>query len=196
MSSTETAVRMIAALVTTAALAGCGSAGQGVRKAEKPQVNMQEAGERSEALLDETLKAIRPPVTWDYYIPNETACSDDLNLPTGTTTVKRGRFVVTTVSERRRGGFLGLVERHWKKQDYTITSVNPDKDMPAINARTPDGFVVSLTVGYGGKVFLDAASPCAADSALTFPKGTPGKPGGPKAPDLTLRHESAFWSAK
>ncbi|MFD9223203.1 hypothetical protein ACFWDI_25090 [Streptomyces sp. NPDC060064] len=159
-------------------------------------MDMQHAGERAEDILDATLNAIKPPVKWDYNTPNEVACSTGLNLPTGSTSVHRNRYISTKISEQRRGSLLGVVQRHWEAQGFTITSVNSDRAMPTVNAKTSDGFTVSLGVGAIGNVWLRVTSPCAAKSELTFPEGTPGKPGGPSGlPDLTPRDESPFWSS-
>ncbi|MBC2877717.1 hypothetical protein H7K43_22110 [Streptomyces sp. TYQ1024] len=159
-------------------------------------MNMQQAGERSEAILDKTFQAIKPPVKWGYDAPSEIACSTGINRPAGTTQVRRGRVVTTVISERRRGGFLGVVQRSWEKLGYEITSVNADKKMPGITARTPDGFAVSVGVGTIGNVFFSVSSPCAEPSPVTYPKGTPGKPGRPDTHvDLIPRHHSDFWSS-
>ncbi|MEU5130123.1 hypothetical protein [Streptomyces mobaraensis] len=159
-------------------------------------MNMQQAGDRSETILDKTFQGIHPPVKWEYDAPSEIACSTGVNQPAGTTQVRRGRVVTTVISKRRRGGFLGVVQRSWEKLGYEITSVNADEEMPAISARTPDGFAVSLGVGTIGNVFFSVSSPCAEPSPVTYPKGTPGKPGGPDVHvDLTPRHHSEFWSS-
>ncbi|MGW9119566.1 hypothetical protein ACWGRV_23545 [Streptomyces sp. NPDC055663] len=158
-------------------------------------MDMQQAGKRSEAILDGTLAAIRPPVKWAYGAPVESACSTGLNEPTGTTTVTRSRNILTVVSEQRRGNLLGLVQRYWEGQGFRVVSVNTDKDMPRIGAKGPDGITVSLEVGSIGNVSLSAGLSCAEDSAMTYPAGTPGHPGGPKAEEVRPKEHSAFWSS-
>lgn len=191
LRSTAAALALVAVSVV---VSGCASHTN--RSQKEPAMNMQQAGDRAEALLDDTLKAVTPPLSWGYNVPTEVECSTGLNEPTGTFTIQRGRYVTTIVSAQRRGNLLGLVERHWKQRGYRVTSTNPDKDMPAIDVSTPDGFVVSLDVGAAGNVTLSAASPCAAKSQMTFPTGTPGGPGGPQGePDLRPREHSSFWSS-
>ncbi|AXG77762.1 hypothetical protein [Streptomyces paludis] len=186
--------RIVTSVIFSLLLTACGTEQQA--KDRHPNMDMKQAGNRTEELLDATLNAVEPPVEWGYDTSNETACSTGLNLPTGTTSVHRNRYVSTRVSEQRRGNFFGVIQRYWEKQGFTITSVNADRVMPTLNARTPDGFALSLGVGAIGNVWFAGASPCASDSDLTFPKGTPDKPGGPKGlPDLVPRHESPFWSS-
>lgn len=158
-------------------------------------MDMQQAGQRSEAILDGTLAAIRPPVKWAYGAPAEAACSTGLNEPTDTTTVNRSRNILTVISEQRRGNLLGLVQRYWEGQGFRIVSVNSDKDMPRIRATNADGFTVSLDVGSIGNVSVSAGLSCAVNSAMTYPKGTPGQPGGPKKEELRPREHSDFWSS-
>ncbi|AEW96706.1 MULTISPECIES: hypothetical protein [Streptomycetaceae] len=179
--------------------AGCADEGRTAPKAspkERISMDMQQAGNRAEEILDDTLGAIKPPVSWAYYTPGQMACSDGLNRPTGTTNVQRSRNVTTAVSPQRRGAFLGLVQRHWQQRGYRMVSVDTDKDMPAIDAQTPDGFAVSLGVGDKGNIFFDVSSPCVKPSAMTYPKGTPGTPGNPPDPaPLTPRKDSPFWAS-
>ncbi|MFF2330733.1 MULTISPECIES: hypothetical protein [unclassified Streptomyces] len=158
-------------------------------------MDMQHAGQRSEAILDGTLAAIRPPVKWAYGAPAEAACSTGLNEATETTTVTRSRNILTVVSEQRRGNLLGLVQRYWEQQGFKVVSVNSDKDMPRIRARHADGFTVSLEVGSIGNVSISAGLSCAGNSVMTYPTGTPGHPGGPKTEELRPQEHSAFWSS-
>ncbi|MFH8516507.1 hypothetical protein ACH4CE_15580 [Streptomyces gelaticus] len=195
-------VQLLGCVLMVAALAACGTGdGQngteihGKKEKKAPTMDMQQAGQRSEAILDGTLAAIRPPVEWTYGAPAEAACSTGLNEPTGTTTVTRSRNILTVVSEQRRGNLLGLVQRYWERQGFRVASVNSDKDMPRIRARNADGFTVSLDVGSIGNVSVSAGFNCAENSAMTYPTGTPGHPGGPKAEELRPRERSDFWSS-
>ena len=56
-----------------------------------------------------------------------------------------GVTVMTIVSAERRGSFLGLVDRYWRKSGYRIKAINNDAEVPAIYAQTKDGFGVSLS---------------------------------------------------
>ncbi|MGX8906338.1 hypothetical protein ACR820_14120 [Streptomyces netropsis] len=185
------------ASVALVALTSCGAAGeQSDKDAEKVKMNMQQAGDRAEALLTESIEAVVPAVQWDYFSSNEVACSGNLNEATGTTTVKRTRIITTKISEQRRGNFLGVVQGNWEKKGYELTGADADKDMPSLFAKTQDGFTISVEIGYKGAAYFSIASPCASDSPLSFPNGTPGKPGRPDAKvDQVPRHESEFWSS-
>ncbi|WP_329591918.1 hypothetical protein OG195_26405 [Streptomyces sp. NBC_01362] len=196
-------VRLLGCVLMVAVLTACGAGSgqggeerQGKKERKAPTMDMQQAGQRSEAVLDGTLAAIRPAVKWAYGAPVESACSTGLNEPTGTTTVTRSRNILTVVSEQRRGNLLGLVQRHWEGQGFRVVSVNTDKDMPRIEAKGPDGVTVSLEVGSIGNVSLNAGLSCAENSAMTYPTGTPGRPGGPRTEEVRPREHSAFWSSE
>ncbi|MEV6548767.1 hypothetical protein AB0M57_08645 [Streptomyces sp. NPDC051597] len=190
-------VVLLAALM---ALTACGQTKddhQQVRQTQKVRaMNMQQAGEGSEKILDATLAAIRPPVKWTYGAPMQEACSTDLNEPTGRTTVTRSRNILTIVSPHRRGSLLGVVQRHWESAGFKVTSVRNDESMPWLRATRADGFSVSLQVGSVGNVFLSASFACAEDSEMTYPAGTPGKPGGPKGEQVRPNERSEFWSGE
>ncbi|MFI1104855.1 hypothetical protein [Streptomyces melanogenes] len=191
-------------MTVLAALTACepGGAGQAksdqsVRQTQKAStMDMQQAGEGSEKILDDTLAAIRPPVKWAYGAPMREACSTDLNEPTGRTTVTRSRNLLTVVAPHRRGSLLGVVQRHWEQQGFKVTSVRNDETMPWLRATRPDGFSVSLQVGSVGNVFISASFACARDSAMTYPPGTPGQPGGPRTEELRPTERSEFWSGE
>ncbi|MFK0099397.1 hypothetical protein [Streptomyces sp. NPDC091040] len=168
---------------------------QGGKEREEPKMDMQQAGERAEEILDGTVAAIRPPVAWSYGNPSDTACSTGLNDPTGTTTVFRSRNITTVVSEQRRVELLKQVREYWEQHGARDFTVRSGKGMPRMRARTADGFAVILQVGSIGNVFIEAGISCVEDSEMTYPKGTPGLPGGPDEPDLTPHEHSSYWSA-
>ncbi|MGW0672038.1 hypothetical protein [Streptomyces sp. NPDC002746] len=172
-------------------LAAC----QGKAEQEKSMMDMQQAGQRAEAILDGTMAAIRPPVKWVHGTPAESACSTGLNRPTGTTTVFRSRNILTVVSKERRGELLEQVRRYWEQQGARDFDVDSDKDMPGIRATTADEFTVMLQVGSIGNIFVRSGFGCAEDSEMTYPAGTPGQPGGSKKEELTPREHSDFWSS-
>ncbi|MFJ2025832.1 hypothetical protein ACIODW_18805 [Streptomyces sp. NPDC087897] len=125
-----------------ALLTGC------MEKGEK-EMNMQEAADRADGILDEALTEIDPGVRWVHG-----------PTTTGSCTVTRRRAVMKIVSAPRRGSFLGVVDRFWRKSGYRITAVNNDVDFPAIYAKTQDGFQVALIVADQGQVHFDVDSPC------------------------------------
>ncbi|GAA0580460.1 hypothetical protein [Streptomyces crystallinus] len=187
---------LVVLLATLMGLTACG--GQTKSENQNDQrvraMNMQQAGEGSENILDATLAAIQPPVKWSYGAPMQEACSTDLNEPMGRTTVTRSRNILTIISPDRRGSLLGVVQRHWESAGFKVTSVRDDESMPWVRATRDDGFSVSLQVGSVGNVFLSASFACAEDAEMTYPSGTPGKPGGPRTEELKPRERSEFWS--
>ncbi|MFH9689692.1 hypothetical protein ACH4LE_25800 [Streptomyces sp. NPDC017413] len=123
-------------------LAGCSEVRGG-------NMDMQDAAERADGMLDSVLAEVAPRVLW-------------VHGPTtaGNCTVTRRRTVMTVVSAQRRGSFLGVVERFWRKSGYRVTAVNSHVDAPAIYVKTQDGFQVSLTVADKGQVHFTVDSPC------------------------------------
>lgn len=104
---------------------------------------------------------------------------------------------MTIVSEARRGSFLGLVDRFWRKSGYRIKAINNDADAPAIYAQTKDGFGVSLIIGFKGQAFFEVDSPCVKESEVAE-STTP--PNGPAYEDVyplpRPNVHSDFWSAR
>ncbi|MEU2655422.1 hypothetical protein ABZ615_08860 [Streptomyces sp. NPDC007325] len=147
-------------------------------------MDMQEAAERADAVLDASLRAVAPEVQWAHDTWLYTSC-----------TVTRHRVVTTVISEERRGNFLGVIERHWKASGYEITSVIPSKEMPAVFARTSDGFGLTLSVGFKGQVVFKASTPCVDESDVAEPTTAPNGPAYPYGKIPTPYVRSDFWSA-
>ncbi|MFJ5114301.1 hypothetical protein ACIQAD_27090 [Streptomyces sp. NPDC088551] len=147
-------------------------------------MDMREAAERADFILDGTFVAIRPEVRWTH---GETTV--------GSCDLSRRRAVMTVISEQRRGGFLGVVERFWRKSGYEITSVNSNKEFPAIYAKSPDGFGLRLSIAGRGQAFFEVATPCVRESSVDAPTSRGNGPdysGGPiPRPDV---HDE-FWSS-
>ncbi|GAA2506267.1 hypothetical protein [Streptomyces gobitricini] len=148
-------------------------------------MDMQQAAEQADAMLDATLSAVVPEIHWAHHVTTAGSCN-----------VNRRRTVTTIISEQRRGNFLGVVERFWRKSGYTITSVNRDREMPAIFARSPDGFQLALDVGYKGQVHFEVITPCVAKSDVAEPASEPNGPAYPLGQIPTPNVRSAFWSAE
>jgi hypothetical protein len=91
--------------------------------AKETNMNMQEAADHAEGIIDAILKAINPSVEVMRGPSSDSSCTDFKNDGTGTGSVTRRRYVMTIISDERRGSFLGVVERYWKKHGYKITSV-------------------------------------------------------------------------
>ncbi|MFE9372706.1 hypothetical protein ACFYM2_23455 [Streptomyces sp. NPDC006711] len=149
-----------------------------------PDMNMQQAADRADAMLDATFAAIQPEVQWSHTATTAGSCD-----------VTRRRMVMTIISEQRRGSFLGLIERFWKQSGYVIKSVNPDKQMPVIYAQSRDGFAITVSVGDKGNVDFEVDTPCVQESKVAKPKS---KANGPSYEDvwpLPLPNvHSDFWS--
>lgn len=148
-------------------------------------MDMQEAAERADGILDAVLGAVQPGVQWAHG-PTTTGSCD----------VSRMRVVMTIVSESRRGSFLGVVDRFWRKSGYRIKGINRDADLPAIYAQTSDGFGVTLSIGGEGQAFLEVDSPCVKESAVadsTTPPNGPSYEGIYPIPRPNIH--SDFWSA-
>ncbi|MEU3299468.1 hypothetical protein ABZ729_06510 [Streptomyces sp. NPDC006678] len=182
---------MLAVALAVAVVSGCGLIGDG----DAEQMNMQEAGDRAEQMLDGMFGAIEPSVETQRGPSSDSICTDFKNDSTGTGSITRRRYVMTIISDERRGSFLGLVERHWKKDGYEITSVRKHKDSPAIFASTPEGFRVVLQFGFKGQASFDVTSPCVTESEVTEAPREPLDPSSPAAEGLPYVR-SDFWSAE
>ncbi len=148
-------------------------------------MNMQEAAGRADGILDAVLMEIKPRVHWAHGPTSIGGCD-----------VSRMRVVMTIVSTGRRGSFLGVVGRFWRKNGYRIKAVNKDVDFPAIYAQTSDGFGVTLSVGGEGQAFFEVDSPCVEESDVaesTTPPNGPSYEGVYPLPRPNVR--SDFWSA-
>ncbi|MET9345231.1 hypothetical protein [Streptomyces termitum] len=167
----------VTALLVSLLLAGCGGG-------EKENMDMQAAADRADAMLDTTLKAVTPEIRWTHHTWTSGSC-----------TVTRRRKVMTIISEERMGNFLGVIERHWKKNGYRITGVNPDREMPALFARTSDGFQIDLSVGYKGQAVFTVTTPCVEKSDVAEPATVPNGPPYSYGEIPTPNVRSAFWSA-
>lgn len=156
-------------------------------------MNMQEAADHAEGIIDATLKAIDPSIAVMRGPSSDSGCTDFKNDGTGTGSVTRRRYVMTIISDERRGSFLGVVERYWKRHGYKITSVRSSTDMPAIFATAPDGFEISLEFGYKGQANFQVTSPCVDESKVTEAPRKPLDPNSPESKGLPYVH-SDFWS--
>lgn len=133
---------LLTALLACVILTGC-------MGAREEKLDMQGAAERADGILDDVLTEIDPNVHWVHG-----------PTTTGSCTVTRRRSVMTIVSAQRRGSFLGVVDRFWRRAGYRIAAVNNDVDAPAVYAKTQDGFQVTLIVSAQGQVHFDVDSPC------------------------------------
>ncbi|WP_234322098.1 hypothetical protein [Streptomyces sp. NRRL B-24720] len=176
------AMRQVSLFVLASVLlVGCGIMGG---KEDAATMNMQEAAENADKMLDATINAIEPEVEWAH--GDTTSGSCDLT---------RRRVVTTVISDQRRGNFLGLVERFWKKNGYEITSVKEGKTHPAIFATSPQGFGIVLAIRGEGQAHFEVNTPCVKRSEVAAPTS---KPNGPAYEGVEIPRpnvHSDFWSA-
>ncbi|MFE2035321.1 hypothetical protein ACFXBB_19125 [Streptomyces scopuliridis] len=177
---------VLRAVAVCVLLAGCGVLGSSPTDQEGGRVmDMQEAAERADSILDGTFVAIRPEVRWTH---GETTV--------GSCDLSRRRAVMTVISEQRRGGFLGVVERFWQKSGYEITSVNSSEEFPAIYAKSADGFGLRLSVAGKGQAFFEVATPCVEESAVADPTSQPNGPDYSGSPIPRPDVHDDFWSSR
>ena len=171
---------MLMALLLCASFSGC------VSDEKRADMNMQEAADHADGILDAVLKELQPEVQWAHG-PTTTGSCD----------VTRRRTVMTIVSAERRGSLLGVVDRFWRQNGYRIKAINNDVDVPAIFAQTKDGFGVTLSIGGKGQAFFEVDSPCVEESDVAE-STTP--PNGPSYEDVyplpRPNVHSDFWSAR
>ncbi|MEE1810303.1 hypothetical protein PUR32_30090 [Streptomyces sp. BE133] len=166
-------------------LSGCANISTSSDRGKRKEMDMQGAADHADGILDAVLKEIKPEVQWAHG-PTSTGSCD----------VSRMRVVMTVVSEERRGSFLGVVDRFWRKSGYMIKAVNKDVDVPAIYAQTKDGFGASLSIGGKGQAFFEVDSPCVNESEVaesTTPPNGPAYEGVYPLPRPNVH--SDFWSA-
>ncbi|MEU6504448.1 hypothetical protein ABZ895_33435 [Streptomyces californicus] len=160
--------------------------GQEKEKGKDQEMDMQEAAERADAMLDAVLKGIDPDVRWAHGPTTTRACG-----------VTRRRAVMTVVSPERRQTFLDRAETFWRKNDYRIKAVNKDDKFPAVYAVTRSGFGVSVSFRGKGQAFLEADTPCVKESKVAAPASEPNGPayeGVYPLPRPDVR--SDFWSGE
>ncbi|OLZ60738.1 hypothetical protein AV521_44800 [Streptomyces sp. IMTB 2501] len=147
-------------------------------------MNMQEAAEHADKILDGTFAAIKPTVHWTHGESTQGSCD-----------VSRRRAVMTVISEARRGSFLGVVERYWKSQGYNQIGANRSMKSPAMYFQTPDEFNVRLLIGDNGQAFFEVATPCVEKSSVSPPTSKTIGPNyaGKPIPDPNIH--SDFWSS-
>lgn len=198
-----THLRRACGLLLLLTMTGCGPtshASTGNRTGKSPNMNMQQAADRADAVLQDTVTRISPELRWVHEAPGENSCTDWKNTDTGGGYVNRGLMVMTIVSPQRRGGLLGVVERDWKARGFTVTNVRSDAQFPALFASTPDGFRLEVAVGGEGQFRFGITSPCAAKSPVAKPTApsnvdtnTPAYEGGKPLPRPYIHDD--FWSA-
>ncbi|WP_329120038.1 hypothetical protein [Streptomyces sp. NBC_01353] len=179
--------RALAALGLMVLVAACSPTGEEKEQSGKervvPKMDMQEAADRADKILDDTFAAITPPVQWTHRQTMAGNCSTD-----------RKRTVMTIISEERRSAFLGVVDRHWRSKGFTFRATSKDK----LSAYywTPDGFQVNVQIGWKGQAHLEVTTPCVDPSDVAAPTAPPNGHDYSKQPPTAPNVTSDFWSVK
>ncbi|WP_405830354.1 hypothetical protein [Streptomyces sp. NBC_01176] len=183
---------VVIALAVTSCAAGDGDSED---SESSPKMNMQEAAERADGMVFDTLSSVDPSLHWTHDTSSSGDCTDFNNDSHGYGSVIRNAVVMTDVSEVRRGALLGVIERRWKSKGYKITNVDSDQEFPAIDAAIGDGFSASLLVGEKGQFYLRVQTPCVEKSEVSAPgrKGNGRDYYGHEIPRPNV-HDS-FWSS-
>ncbi|MFG3226943.1 hypothetical protein ACGF07_19415 [Kitasatospora sp. NPDC048194] len=155
----------------------------------------EQAVQALDALLDEAMSAVRPPLQYWNGWPRsteQTAGPDDHSL--GYAVATRDRYIMTKVAPAKYGALLGVTERGWLTHGYRITSVNPRQ--PAMFATTPTGYGVCMLFGAAGNITYQATVGPIPVIRDRDPFGTyvpePTLPNG--GLDIIPRYEDPFWS--
>lgn len=161
-------------------------------------VDQAAAAVRCELLLQDSLDAVRPQLTWRHgaaragaRLPVPGSGPDDAAVHWY---VGRSRDIVTIVSAARRPALPGMVEMRWRRRGWTVTSVNAGREWPGLAATTPDGYRLALEFGELGEARLTALSPGVARSEPWSDGGVevPGSSGySARLPEVCC----PFWSA-
>ncbi|MEY9487659.1 hypothetical protein RKD26_003453 [Streptomyces calvus] len=172
---------VVAALVLL--LAGCGTTGSASSSKEsQSEMNLQEAANRADKILDEAFAAIKPPVEWTHRY----------SMP-GDCYVDRDRAVMTIISAERRGSFLGVLERHWKSKGYKLVATSPNGLVA--HFKTQDGFQLEVLIGPNGQAHLGVTTPCVEESEVAQPTSKPNGPDYSKQELPAPNVKSPFWSS-
>ncbi|MFF6880501.1 hypothetical protein ACFY9S_35125 [Streptomyces sp. NPDC012474] len=175
--------RVAAAAVLALLLAGCDTTGSASSSNEsQSKMNLQEAADRADKILDEAFAAIKPPVEWTprYSMP-------------GDCYVDRDRAVMTIISAERRGSFLGVLERHWKSKGYKLVATSPNGLVA--HFKTQDGFQLEVLIGPNGQAHLSVTTPCVKESEVAQPTSKPNGPDYSKQELPAPNVKSTFWSS-
>lgn len=174
---------MSAVAVLALSLTGCGPFRPDTPSRERGvAMNMQEAADRADAILDRTFAAITPPVRW----------TPTFTMP-GDCYVDRDRAVMTIISAERRGSFLGVLERHWKSKGYSLVATGVNGLVA--HFRTPDGFQLEALVALNGQAHLSVTTPCVEKSEVAQPTSKPNGPDYSQQQVPAPNVHSDFWSS-
>ncbi|MFJ4185976.1 hypothetical protein [Kitasatospora sp. NPDC089509] len=152
-----------------------------------------DAGEHCEALLRDTVDAIRPLPAWQEAVPRAglRLLGPGRRGPGVRWYVTRGRDLLTVVSPGRRPELAAAVERQWRRRGWTITSLNAGRDRPGVAATTHAGSQLVLCFGEFGDIRLTASL-----YGVACSERVPALPGAGEPDPAPLPHvHCAYWSA-
>ncbi|MFI9320240.1 hypothetical protein ACIGXI_10720 [Kitasatospora aureofaciens] len=186
----------IAVVALALSLTACSSgAGRSDAKAPEQLVPPEQALQRIDALLDESLADVRP--TLRYWDDNPDAVEqfakglDEHSL--GHAEANRRRHIMTRIAPAKYDTLLAMVERGWKAKGYTVTRTGSTP--PGSIASAPDGAGVGITVHSSGTIDITAhVSPVPViHGVFGTPTPVPTMPNG--NPDDVPDYDDPFWSA-
>ena len=124
---------------------------------EKVTMNSTQAKSKAEHLLDDTLSAVQPKVTWqpDYAqaILNYRGIDSDYD---GTAQVLVTRDLFTSISTPKLTILVQAVAHRWKQRGYAVTVEHTSNGIPSAEADTPDGDHLSVDLVRAGAVSFGA----------------------------------------
>ncbi|WP_371515386.1 hypothetical protein [Kitasatospora sp. NBC_01300] len=198
--ATPTARRLgLTAATLALALTACGHTGAGVgdeHPAPETLTTPEQAVQKLDALLDDALSGIQPPLRHRDGWPRSTEQSGGIDDHSkGYATATRDRYIMTKVSKAKYATLMDMAERDWKAKGYKITSVNPNQ--PALFAAAPDGSSVAMLFGAAGNITLQASGgghiPVIRDrDPFGTPTPEPTLPNG--NPDILPAYDDPYWS--
>ncbi|MFE5583169.1 hypothetical protein [Kitasatospora sp. NPDC056531] len=180
----------VAVAALTLALTACSSNAGAPERLVPPDQALQ----RMDALLDESLTDVRPALR--YWDDNPDAVEqyakglDEHSLDYAN--ANRRRHIMTKIAPAKYSTLLDMVERGWKAKGYTVTRT--DSKPPSSVAGAPDGAGVGITVHDSGIIDITAqvAPVPVIHGAFGTPTPVPTMPNG--NPDDVPAYDDPFWS--
>ncbi|MET8629921.1 hypothetical protein ABZW30_40425 [Kitasatospora sp. NPDC004669] len=202
MSGSRRGTRRVGIAVAALALAltacssntGASSGGAPDTGAPKQLVTADQALQRMDALLDESLADVQPALR--YWDDNPDAVEqyakglDEHSL--NYADADRRRHIMTRIAPAKYNTLLDMIERGWKAKGYTVT--RSASKPPGSVASAPDGAGVGITFYASGIIDITAhVSPVPViHGAFGTPTPVPTMPNG--NPDDVPKYDDPFWS--
>lgn len=164
--------------ICVALMAGCATeTGQTTKSRDvekfvnKPTITQEQALDRIEQIIKETVKAIEPKPKLELYRPslNVNMCVDPTDGGSENRVIVARAYYLNGITQDQVGNVARQVRQHWEQQGHQITVVTPD-GLDISGRSRPDDFILSLTpTGDANAPILNlgVTSPC------IWPNGTP-----------------------